>query len=103
MWGDWGDTQMLLTTDSKVSYATLLFDSFSSDYDEEPEHFYLLCDPYIEHLKSVTSKYEWHWQVIICRYLYQRLSSLNYAFVLNKSSVKKEECAKPHIFLKCYF
>jgi len=85
MLGDWGDTQMLVTTDSKVSYATLLFDSFSSDYDEEPEHFYLLCDPYIEHLKSVTSKYEWHWQVIICRYLYQRLSSLNYAFVLNKS------------------
>lgn len=82
-----GATLMLVTTDVKFSYATLLLDSFGSDHDIEfkSEHFYLWCDPYVGTFKSVTSSFEWFWKTKIYRNIYQNLSSLDYAFLLNKS------------------
>ena len=82
-----GAALMLVTTDAKTSYATLLLDSFGSDDDIEfeSEHFYLWCDPYVGTFKSVTSSLEWFWKTIVHSNINQRLSSLDYAFILNKS------------------
>ncbi|TYT24847.1 hypothetical protein FZO89_00310 [Luteimonas viscosa] len=73
---------MVIGTDTKTTFATLLMDPFGSD-DEvflAEQNFYLFLTPYVEHLERVESHAKWFWKKYVLPNLSPRLSSLDYAF-----------------------
>lgn len=79
-----GATLMLVCTTEDESYCTLLVDSFGSTEDIEfDEGFFFWCDPYVNNIEFVTSKFRWIYIAKLAKKTV--LSSLDYAFSIEQS------------------